>query len=534
MNGTRRCVCSRNGAPIRGSGSKSTCGFVLGTVLAIAVISTAHAQVGLEALIDRIGEENTPTGANVVVAQVEAHNANDNYRPNPNNAEFAGKSFTLLSGPSGNSNHATIVGRNFYGLTTSVSPDIDQIYCYSATGWLTDDLLRVGAGQFTLPLAGPPGVKIYNNSWIANLGGNSNDAARRADAVVRRDDVLMVSGVNNEDPQLPLMIGQFNGISVGRSQGGHATGDTPSGIDVPGRMKPELVAPGSATSFATGLASSAAALMVETARTFPLDQNPLAERSEVIKAALLGGAVRSSAWTNNPEQTGPARGLTVRPLDEEFGAGEVNVNNSHLILTGKQQAGHPAPPTVAHLCRAGWDLATIAPEASRFWRFRLPQPAQRVSVLLTWHRTMNPNNMSSWAYANFDLQLWRVDGTGALQPLIGPEGESFFSGGNVASESDVDNVELLHVHDLAAGEYVIEVRRIDPSGPTDVALTWLMDTAVRGGDLDGNGVVGVPDLLQLLSAWGTCDDGLPGCQGDLTCSGTVGVPDLLQLLADWG
>lgn len=50
------------------------------------------------------------------------------------------------------------------------------------------------------------------------------------------------------------------------------------------------------------------------------------------------------------------------------------------------------------------------------------------------------------------------------------------------------------------------------------------------GDLDGDGVVGVPDLLVLLAAWGTSPCGPPDIDGD----GTVAVPDLLILLANWG
>ncbi len=53
-------------------------------------------------------------------------------------------------------------------------------------------------------------------------------------------------------------------------------------------------------------------------------------------------------------------------------------------------------------------------------------------------------------------------------------------------------------------------------------------------DLDETGVVGVPDLLQLLSCWGTL---LPGdtCEvADIDGGGVVGVPDLLALLSQWG
>ncbi len=51
-------------------------------------------------------------------------------------------------------------------------------------------------------------------------------------------------------------------------------------------------------------------------------------------------------------------------------------------------------------------------------------------------------------------------------------------------------------------------------------------------DLDGDGSVGINDLLDLLGAWGRCP-GKPGCPGDLGCDGSVGITDLLALLAAW-
>jgi hypothetical protein len=50
------------------------------------------------------------------------------------------------------------------------------------------------------------------------------------------------------------------------------------------------------------------------------------------------------------------------------------------------------------------------------------------------------------------------------------------------------------------------------------------------GDFNGDGTVGVPDLLSILDAWGPCS----GCDQDLNGDGTVGVPDLLSVLDAWG
>jgi streptogramin lyase len=53
------------------------------------------------------------------------------------------------------------------------------------------------------------------------------------------------------------------------------------------------------------------------------------------------------------------------------------------------------------------------------------------------------------------------------------------------------------------------------------------------GDLDGNGVVDVFDLLILLGAWGPCS-GKGECLADLNGDGVVDVFDLLTLLGNWG
>ena len=50
------------------------------------------------------------------------------------------------------------------------------------------------------------------------------------------------------------------------------------------------------------------------------------------------------------------------------------------------------------------------------------------------------------------------------------------------------------------------------------------------GDLDGDGFVGVTDLLQLLGVWGACKN----CQEDFDGNGFVDVLDILELINSWG
>ncbi len=55
------------------------------------------------------------------------------------------------------------------------------------------------------------------------------------------------------------------------------------------------------------------------------------------------------------------------------------------------------------------------------------------------------------------------------------------------------------------------------------------------GDLDGDDVVHLVDLLLLLIARGPCDSPWPpACSGDTDGDGVVDVLDLVILLSNWG
>ena len=55
----------------------------------------------------------------------------------------------------------------------------------------------------------------------------------------------------------------------------------------------------------------------------------------------------------------------------------------------------------------------------------------------------------------------------------------------------------------------------------------------RLGDLNGDRVVGIPDLLALLGAWGPCSS-CSNCPADVDGDCQVSVIDLLILLTNWG
>ncbi len=70
---------------------------------------------------------------------------------------------------------------------------------------------------------------------------------------------------------------------------------------------------------------------------------------------------------------------------------------------------------------------------------------------------------------------------------------------------------------------------VTEAGVDDFDVTVLCGAACPG-DIDFDGVIGVPDLLILLAAWGPN----PGHAADLDFDGVVAVPDLLTVLSGWG
>jgi len=122
------------------------------------------------------------------------------------------------------------------------------------------------------------------------------------------------------------------------------------------------------------------------------------------------------------------------------------------------------------------------------------------------------------------------------QPLevVGPSGDGT-SGGWITVEHDIDSLEGLSdgdmiwlrfgAEDLGNGSVVeagVDALRIDRQVCED-------DTPSCDGDLDGDGIVGVDDVLAVLSAFGGSD-----ASGDANGDGQVNVDDILLVVGAWG
>ena len=505
---------------------------------AVALQSTASADVFTDIrytdLVSRLGAA-TPTGAGIGIGQIEApENAAGSYAPDTALAEFSGKTISLLSGTGiAPSWHATEVAKNLYGNTLSIAKGVSSISSWNVNPWITGVYLRVGSGSAVAPATPPAGVRVFNHSWIGSFGSTTsdNDALRRLDFTVTRDNIFVAAGTNNGvgSAAQPMMAYAFNGVTVGLADGNHANALTPAGIDGPSRRKPDIVAPGQFTSFATPVVGAAAALLFDTADSDPaVSANANANRALTVKAALMAGTTHSATWSNGAPTSGASRGVTATPLDPVYGAGLVNIDRAHRIFTGGEGTAFAAPQANTFERRRGWDyIPTVVANTSAYWSFRLSGPVDEMSVVATWHRQV-AINFSSWNMQDLDLRLWRMAG-GQLVSISGEAGAGAFAGGNCESVSTVDNTEHLYLRNLAAGDYVLELKRkAGTQSSLPVVVAWYMPDPQVLGDLDGDGSVGASDIAILLNGWGGAGP------ADLNGDGTVNGADLATLLSNWG
>ncbi|MCH2073612.1 MAG: S8 family serine peptidase [Puniceicoccaceae bacterium] len=398
---------------------------------------------------------SVPTGAGVSVTQVESRedtngsgqlDSYEGYIPNPSNSEFSGKTITDASNLGQDpSNHGTWVGRNLYGNTSSISPGITAVSVYEANNFINS-----GWYSGTPPTESNP---LQNHSWV-NWFQNSN-TSRRMDYAVNRDGFLPIVGIYNSDfgsqstpsdiPDTYASI--YNGITVGVSDGTHRYGTTT--YDGAGRTKPEIVAPGGIpglnpatqyTSFATPIVTAAAAYLIDAAGS-----NAAAKDQLSLKAILLAGADKSISanWDQTP----------TRPIDDVFGAGELDIYQSYFIQQGGQQIAGSIIGT------HGWNLSNLSAYSSETYVINISSGfrLRKLSVIVTWNRKVKKQGpYFNPTLANMSLELTDDGDNSSVQ----------------SSDSAIDNIE--HIwrdlgSELEAGSYNLTVAT---NLTTDYAIAW--------------------------------------------------------------
>ena len=279
------------------------------------------------------------------------------------------------------------------------------------------------------------------------------------DYAVNRDGFLPIVGIYNSDfgdqsrpSDIPDTYGSiYNGITVGVSDGTHRYGTTT--YDGAGRTKPEIVAPGGIpgsnpatqyTSFATPIVTAAAAFLIDAAGS-----NAAAKDQLNLKAILLAGADKSISA--NWDQT------STRPIDDVYGAGELDIYQSYFIQQGGQQIAGSTIGT------HGWNLSNLGNYSSETYVINISSGfrLRKLSVIVTWNRKVakqgsyfNPSFNPS--LPDMNLELTDDSNNYVVQ----------------SSDSTVDNIE--HIwrdsgSELEAGSYTLNVATDDS---VKYAISW--------------------------------------------------------------
>lgn len=277
----------------------------------------------------------------------------------------------------------------------------------------------------------------------------------------------------------------YNGISVGRTLRDYSKVSlfSATAYTQDGRMKPDIVAPGTlltmanddwessgglwdtgfnGTSFSAPHVAGLIAQQLEASATYGLNDDPL-----VVKATILNSASKSVLDRNfNPWE--PAEMLDVggvmttsHPLDTDSGAGQID----GASLAVQYLAGEMTPGLVGAV---GWDLNSVANGA--FIDYALDSSllaGSSLTATLTWYRhigrTDNGNNkidsldsfFLSQSVSNLDLQILR-DGVLMAESI-----------------SSVDNVEHLQWNADVGAQYTLRVRGVNVFGGTEAfAVAW--------------------------------------------------------------
>ena len=433
------------------------------TSFAQSFVVAQHPDIGQIELRNEVGASNV-NGTGVSFLHVEAETFPDGptggayYGPSQTHPQNASKTFVDPTGNNtGVNNHASLVGWQIYGGSLGVAQGLGEtgsppITLYGADDWIFGQLGANFQGD-----TNPDQVPVVQNYDVSNhsyvgvpsagfTAADLENSLQRLDWVVNQSEMSTVVGTNNgsANPVPGLHSSAYNLITVGRSDGSHAAGV--SSLNGAGRIAVDIVAPPGttfpthSTSNATGIVSGAAAVLHQSGAGLTD-----ATRAEVIKATLLAGATKdefSGAWDRT----------TTRPLDEVFGAGELNIYNSYFVQQGGEFNGSNTDPA-SLIGDNGWDYETLLAEGDeRFYEFVIGSGEQfdELSVILNWHAEIEDTDLDPGIFipslSVADLSLELFDSTGGFL-------------GSLADQSDslLDNVEHIYVENLQAGTYHLRV-----------------------------------------------------------------------------
>lgn len=390
------------------------------------------------------------------------------FAPTIGSSETSGKTLTVVgeTSSSGVSWHANNVSANYFGNLSSVAPEVNEVDIWYSSDFINDFLRDSIVDVAGVPVGlsvGQTDVKVINHSYISEPPDplDSVDYVVRFDFLTQDSGVLNVTGLNNGSSSVvpPIWGDCYNGISVGLTSGAHSSGDTTVSELVAGRQKPEIVAPETLVSWGAPVVASAGSLLIAKAKNMDSGNGEL---PMVVKSILMAGATKDEvSWSNTPE----------RPLDEHFGAGEVNVLHSYRIM----DAGEQLPGIVG---LRGWAKQTVSSGALQSYTIDIDSDyaeAVCLSVNLSWEREVTATvsgavteEIHGYAYedlADLTLKLMRVK-SGQDDVEV------------ATSECLTGNVEHIWFSDLEPGEYRLDVSSSSLVN-TDYCLAWRAEVSAK-------------------------------------------------------
>ena len=416
-----------------------------------------------------------------------------------------------------NSGHATQVAGNYIGSGNGAAPGVAANVEYNANYWYMN-VVSTGADiQAPLAPAGAPPVSVMNQSFV--FGTVSASAETQIDQVydnyVVNQNLILATAVGNSGaPNVPATA--YNVIAVGDTNGVTSVGPTSDG-----RSKPDISAPGGATSFSTPYVSGIAAVMVQAGQTGSGGTSASTEAAAVdprtVKALLLEGASKPTGWTHT----------TTAPLDPTYGAGIVNAYVSYETLAGGKRGPTAVntattPVTGTAVGSAGWDLNTLTTQVGKsvsvsHYLLNVTS-ASTLSTALTWYRPAGAvvgGTPIITGINNFDLMLYDSSGT-----LVD------------SSVSTIDNVEYLYTQNLTPGTDDLEVVKRAANKVSTSDTYGLAFNAMMLGDANLDGHVDLTDLSTVLNHFGMTTSSWT--DGNFDGASTVDLTDLSDVLNGFG
>lgn len=464
------------------------------------------AYLGLPDLIAQFGA-NLERGQNVHVSLVEASTY-----PVLTDGRFAGKTltrtstFTTVETTAG---HATNVGARFFGNETgfsqrSVAPAIPNVQLYSYSEFQGSYLKSPGTPE---PYGSPNRSQVASHAYAEN--NSTLDSIARLDYLVQRDDFSQVVASR----QYSTQGNSFNGIIVAPAQGttGQTTAVGSGTAYVAGRTSPTVTGPlTGAGSDSIGQVAGVVALLTsrgkttssidqaQTRDTFiipgtysggtfgPAVNQPgvvvrAGETSEVIKAALMAGALRDVPAYSNGAVTVPAisdyrvdaANRSTNGLDHRYGAGMVSALQSYRIVNAGEVNSAQDGSLGGAIGQYGFDYdpsfgGASGSNAQADYGFTADASGKFIASLV-WNlkvdgaATVGGNFSSAHTLHNLSLKLIDVTAGGTVVAL---------------SDSSVDNTQNVWVDLVAGHTYTLSVTRGGGDFEWDYGLAWRSEVAL--------------------------------------------------------